>query len=178
MAVVFRCLQCGRSLGWAEATPVVNCKGHGAAPELTVERLDEPSDRVLKLISSLLGDDFNLQGNPCVTASEGGFVVGAASYSVAGGEMTVEAAAVDSQYQGSGAGAKMYVELDAIAREAGLKAIRASVTNDNALALYFHQRQGFLIDSIEPIEAGSAGPAVGLGGIPIRQRLVLLKPLD
>jgi ribosomal protein S18 acetylase RimI-like enzyme len=187
LAVIFRCVQCGRSLGWREATPVASCKAHGSAPELSIERLDRASERVVKMVTDyfghsdqiLWGSRYEVADHPCVVASEGGYPVGFTSYAPEGDTLTIVAVAVDPQYQGSGAGGKMYRELDAIAAETGAKTIRTTTTNDNVLSIYFHQRQGFVLDSLVAIPVGDLEVigAEGMGGIPLRQEVRLVKNL-
>jgi ribosomal protein S18 acetylase RimI-like enzyme len=187
MAVIFRCVQCGRSLGWQDAVPVPSCKAHGSRPELDVQRLDKANDRVLALIinyfggaeQTVWGESYDAAESPAIVALEGGYIVGALSYALDPDALTVIGVAVDPQYQGSGAGGKLYRELEQVAIENKLPAIRAATSNDNPLSIYFHQRAGFVIDSIHPIDAQSVDPAnrTGMGGIPLTHEIRLVRSL-
>ncbi|MPZ23833.1 MAG: GNAT family N-acetyltransferase [Dehalococcoidia bacterium] len=184
MAVIFRCVQCGRSLDWKGATPVVSCKSHGTAADITLERADRPGERALALLVNSFGQAdqqifdrrYDTREHPCVVAKEGGYVVGVASYAIEDALVTVVATAVDPQYQGSGIGGKLYREIDEIALASGATRLRSVTTNDNALSLYFHQRAGYVIDSVVAI-AGVGNGRPGLGGIPLRQEIRLVKAL-
>jgi len=185
MAVIFRCVQCGRSLGWQDAVLVPSCNAHGSRPELEVQRLDKANDRVLVLMrnyfggsaQTVWGDSYDAAGSPAIVALEGGYIVGALSYALDPDVVTVIGIAVDPQYQGSGAGSKLYRELEQVASENKLSAIRAATSNDNPLSIYFHQRIGFAIDSLEPIDPKTVDPTnrTGMGGIPLTHEIRLLK---
>lgn len=187
MAVIFRCVQCGRSLGWQDAVPVPSCKAHGSRPELEVQQLETANDRVLSLIrgyfgdttQTVWGDSYDAAGSPAIVALEGGYIIGALSYALDPDVVTVIGVAVDPQYQGSGAGGKLYRELEQIASENNLKSVRAATSNDNPLSIYFHQRIGFVIDSIHPIDPSTVDPAnrTGMGGIPLTHEIRLVKSL-
>ena len=185
MAVIFRCVICGRSLGWQDAVPVPSCKGHGTRPELEVERLDRANDRVLALIrnyfggtaQTVWGDSYDAAEQPAIVVLEGGYIVGALAYAVDPEVVTVIGVAVDAQYQGTGAGGRLYRELEQVAAENNLQMIRAATSNDNPLSIYFHQRIGFSIDSIHPIDTSAVDPSnrTGMGGIPLTHELRLAR---
>ena len=187
MAVIFRCVQCGRSLGWQDAVPVPSCKAHGSRPELEIQRLEKANDRVLGLIrnyfggtaQTVWGDPYDATEQPAIVALEGGYIVGALSYALDADVVTVIGVAVDPQYQGTGAGGKLYRELEQVAAENNLQRIRAATSNDNPLSIYFHQRIGFVIDSIHPIDPSTVDPAnrTGMGGIPLTHEVRLTKSL-
>jgi ribosomal protein S18 acetylase RimI-like enzyme len=187
MAVIFRCVQCGRSLGWQDAVPVPSCKAHGTRPELEIQRIEKAYERIFSLLTNYFGgtalavwgEPYDATDQPAIVALEGGHIVGALSYAIDADVVTVIGIAVDPQYQGSGAGGKLYRELEQVAIENKLPAIRAATSNDNPLSIYFHQRAGFVIDSIHPIDAQSVDPAnrTGMGGIPLTHEIRLVRSL-
>ena len=108
-------------------------------------------------------------------------IVGLVTYRVAAGRC--EVVSVDSLRPGIGIGTTLMGHVETAAKAGGCSQIWLVTTNDNLRALRFYQKRGYRIISVDPGAADRARsvkpaiPRVGESGIPIRDELLLAKPL-
>jgi GNAT superfamily N-acetyltransferase len=102
---------------------------------------------------------------------------GLATYRLAGG--AAEIVTLDAAKPWHGAGTALIAGVARRARQAGLRRLRVTTTNDNLDALRFYQRRGFRIVAVHP-GAVTRGrrlkpsiPERGAYGIPIRDEIEL-----
>ncbi|WP_157065215.1 GNAT family N-acetyltransferase [Amphibacillus sediminis] len=95
-----------------------------------------------------------------------------------------EIISLDSVDKGKGKGTALVQEVEKLAMKKKCTRIKVITTNDNLLALKFYQKRGFFISKIinHAVEKARALkpeiPLIGYDGIPIRDELVLIKPLN
>ncbi|MCF6136414.1 GNAT family N-acetyltransferase [Pseudalkalibacillus berkeleyi] len=95
----------------------------------------------------------------------------------------MEVISFDSVYENSGTGTKLLDTLERFAVSLNLRAIQLITTNDNLNALGFYQKRGFQIMDVYPNSVANARkikpeiPLVAENNIPIRDELLLIKPL-
>jgi N-acetylglutamate synthase-like GNAT family acetyltransferase len=119
---------------------------------------------------------------PKLIAEEHGSVVGALSYLIEEGEC--EVLTLHAVRPGRGIGTALLQAVETVARANGCSRLWLVTTNDNIDALRFYQRRGF---RLVRVDAGAVDrsrtmlkpsiPRVGDHGIPIRDELLLEKPL-
>jgi GNAT superfamily N-acetyltransferase len=103
--------------------------------------------------------------------------VGVATYAIESSEC--ELVTLNSLVEGRGAGSALIGAVAAEARAGGCSRLWLVTTNDNLHALGFYQRRGFVLVALRPraVERARALkpeiPAVGLGGIPLRDEIEL-----
>ena len=137
----------------------------------------------------LFGGDFVVSGSevhdphelPGYIATEGFERVGLVTYDMK--EASCEIVTIDALCQFMGVGTLLLEKVEEIAREAGCTRLWSIVTNDNLDAQRFFQKRGF---RIHQVRLGGmtkirllkpSVPKVGYYGIPIRDELILEKPL-
>lgn len=108
---------------------------------------------------------------------------GLASYAIAVDGRTAELVTLNALAPRRGVGTALVEALAARLGRAGVGELWVSMTNDNLDALRFYQRRGFRLIAVHPgaIDlarlAKPAIPAVGAYGIPVRDRLDLVRAL-
>jgi ribosomal protein S18 acetylase RimI-like enzyme len=91
---------------------------------------------------------------------------------------------LDSFVSGQGIGRTLLDRVEDAARHAGWLRITLVTTNDNVDATRFYQRYDYRIPSIDPGAVDRARgtkpsiPLIGLHGIPIRDKVTMVKNLD
>ncbi len=122
---------------------------------------------------------------PGVGAWQNDELVGVATWSPPGpdGRAELAALAVAADRRGTGVGAALVEAVADAARDAGATAQWLVTTNDNLDALRLYQRHGYALVDLRPGAVTAARrakatiPAVGDYGIPLRDELVLERPL-
>ncbi|MBD3220669.1 GNAT family N-acetyltransferase [bacterium] len=119
---------------------------------------------------------------PGFIADQDGERIGLVTYHIDGD--ACEVVSIDALCQYIGVGTSLLEAVEAAAREAGCARLWVILTNDNLDALRFFQRRGFTIsafriDSLDSIRQLKPGiPQVGSYGIPVRDEIELIKPVD
>jgi ribosomal protein S18 acetylase RimI-like enzyme len=138
---------------------------HGSDRVARLDRLEEPLD------------------HPALLAIDDATIIGVLTYIVSPPSAEILTLHVDRQWRGGGTSLVRAVER--IAVDAGCERLFLITTNDNVDALRFYQRRGFRLAELRPgaVERSRAVrkpeiPAVGDYGIPLRDELVLDKPLS
>jgi GNAT superfamily N-acetyltransferase len=114
-------------------------------------------------------------------AWSGGVPVGAATYTVDGGDC--ELTFIDSGRQHGGIGTLLLQAVEDAARRARCTRLWLVTTNDNLTALSLYQRRGFRLRALHPgavVEASQLKPKIpeaGDFGIPLRDEIDLDKDL-
>ena len=125
------------------------------------------------------GRTFDVRGLPCLIA---GRRQGLAIYEAAGAR--AELVLLHALAEGQGLGTALVETLAALLARQGVRELRLTTTNDNLNALRFYQRRGFRL--LELRAGAVAGmrwlkpsiPLVGEFGIPMRDELRLVRPLE
>jgi N-acetylglutamate synthase-like GNAT family acetyltransferase len=123
------------------------------------------------------GQAYTSAGLPGFVAEENGQVLGLATYRMVHDEC--ELMSLDSLIEGQGIGAQLLQAVIETARQAGLRRLYLSTTNDNMNALRFYQKRGFRFCALRPgavmatRQLKPSIPLVGFEGIPIRDELEL-----
>jgi GNAT superfamily N-acetyltransferase len=118
---------------------------------------------------------------PALVAEDGGERAGLASYLIE--DTDCELVTVDALTVGGGIGGALVEAVADTARAAGCTRLRVFTTNDNLPALRLYQRHGFVLVAVHPDEIAVSRlrkpqiSATGHAGIPIRDELVLVRPL-
>ncbi len=127
------------------------------------------------------GQTYTSAGLDGFVVEENGQVLGLATYRMENDEC--ELMSLDSLIEGQGIGSQLLEAVIEAARQAGLRRMYLSTTNDNMNALRFYQKRGFRLCALRPgavMESRKLKPAiplVGFEGIPIRDELELEKDL-
>jgi N-acetylglutamate synthase-like GNAT family acetyltransferase len=127
------------------------------------------------------GQTYTSAGLPGFVVEANGQVLGVATYRIENDEC--ELMSLDSLIEGQGIGSQLLEAVIEAARQAGLRRLYLSTTNDNMNALRFYQKRGFRLCALRPgavMETRKIKPAislVGMEGIPIRDELELEKDL-
>ena len=127
------------------------------------------------------GQAYTSAGLPGFVMEANGQVVGLATYRIE--QDACELMSLDSLIEGQGIGAQLLQAVTEAARQAGLRRLYLSTTNDNLRALRFYQKRGYRLCALRPgavMETRKLKPAIpliGLEGIPIRDELELEKDL-
>jgi GNAT superfamily N-acetyltransferase len=137
---------------------------HGSTRVARLDRLERPLD------------------HPALLAVDDATIVGVLTYIVSPPSAEILTLHVDRQWHGGGTSLVRAVER--VALDAGCARLFVITTNDNVDALRFYQRRGFRLAELRPgaVDRSRATgkpeiPAVGEYGIPLRDELVLDKPL-
>jgi ribosomal protein S18 acetylase RimI-like enzyme len=189
---VLRCSRCGKFVDWEDARLqiVCGCRPHLELPPVLVREAtdaDRPAALTLferdfgrtRLIT--FGEELHLETLPTVVADLEDEVAGALAYMERQGALHIVALATDPSWQRSGVGGHLVAEAELIARSNRLGRVLVATTNDNLPSLYFYQRKGYRITQVLPgsmTATGGDGPAIGFGGIPIRDEIHLVKEID
>jgi ribosomal protein S18 acetylase RimI-like enzyme len=130
-----------------------------------------------------LGEVVDVLALPGLVARADGRVTGYVAYRVDDGEAEIAALVVAAGERHAGTGTALVEAVARLARDAGARRLWLVTTNDNVDALRFYQRRGFRLAELhvgavdEARRLEPAIPAVGDHGIPIRDELVLERPL-
>lgn len=114
---------------------------------------------------------------PGFLAESDGRPVGLLTYQIEGD--TCELASLNALTPGKGIGTALLEELQKKAKEEGCKSIIVITTNDNAKALHFYQKRGFVIAAVRINELENSRklkpeiPMTGEDGIPLRDEIEL-----
>jgi ribosomal protein S18 acetylase RimI-like enzyme len=117
-----------------------------------------------------------------LVAERSGAVAGVVTWVMSGDEC--EIVSIDAVQEGRGVGTALLEAACATAATAGCTRVHLITTNDNVRALAFYQRRGFVLAELRPGAVDEARrlkpgiPAVAENGIPIRDELVLERPLS
>ncbi|WHX32166.1 GNAT family N-acetyltransferase [Brevibacillus agri] len=112
---------------------------------------------------------------------EDGAIQGYVSYVLEAKEC--EIISLDSLAENKGIGSKLLAKAEQTAREHGCLRMKLVTTNDNLHAMGFYQRRGFQLSALyaNAVEKARAIkpeiPLVADNGIPIRDEILLVKPL-
>ncbi len=123
------------------------------------------------------GQTFTSSGLPGFVVEENGQVLGLATYRIENDEC--ELMSIDSLIEGQGVGSQLLEAVIAAARQANLRRLYLSTSNDNMNAMRFYQKRGFRFCALRPgavtetRKRKPAIPLVGFEGIPIRDELEL-----
>jgi len=188
---VLRCSRCGKFVDWEAARLQIVC---GCRPRLDLppvlvrEATDLDRAAVLTLFERdfgrtrlvSFGEPLELETMATVVADSEGELAGALAYRDRQEALHIVALATDPLWQRSGVGGHLVAEAELIARQRELSRVVVATTNDNLPSLYFYQRKGYRITEImvaTAVRAGGNAPAIGFGGIPIRDEIHLEKVL-
>ncbi|ODA16111.1 GNAT family N-acetyltransferase [Geobacillus thermoleovorans] len=111
----------------------------------------------------------------------GSRIVGLITFVIRGNEC--EIISLDSIMENRGIGSALLHEAEAWARQQRCTAVQLITTNDNLHALRFYQKRGYQIVNVFPNAVDKARqikpniPKTSPDGIPIRDELLLVKPL-
>lgn len=111
----------------------------------------------------------------------GSRIVGLITFVICGNEC--EIISLDSIMENRGVGSALLHEAETWARQQGCTAVQLITTNDNLHALRFYQKRGYQIIGVFPNAVDKARqikpsiPKTSPDGIPIRDELLLVKPL-
>ena len=129
-----------------------------------------------------LGEAYDPAGDPAIVAVADGLPVGVLTYRP--GEDGWELGTFYVGGQRAGTGSRMLEAFIEQARRGGARRIWVVTTNDNVDALRFYQRRGFRLVALRPGAVDEARrtlkpsiPEVGDHGIPLRDELVLERPI-
>lgn len=123
------------------------------------------------------GQAYTSTGLPGFVIEENGQVLGLATFRIENGQC--ELLSLDSLIEGQGIGSQLLEAVIGAARQAGVRRLYLSTTNDNMNALRFYQKRGFRLCALRPgavMETRKLKPIiplVGMEGIPIRDELEL-----
>jgi ribosomal protein S18 acetylase RimI-like enzyme len=118
---------------------------------------------------------------PALVAEADGERAGLGTYAVE--DEACELVTLDALREGAGAGGALVEAVVEAARAAGCRRVRLVTTNDNLPALRLYQRHGFALVALRPgavdrsRERKPSIPREGLGGIPLRDELDLVREL-
>ena len=184
----YRCPTCGKDLPLGEARITVTCGTHIESDKAPFEvRMARDSDRaaIEQICDRALGETevdiyghtYDVLGAANLIAVVDGDLVGVMSLEVAQGEASIIFMSVYPEYQGKGVGSGLLKAAEAFAAERSLGFVRAAVTNDDLLLLYFLQRHGFALYevAIGDIADRLRSAVPGFSGIPVRDELRLRK---
>ncbi|HEX2048808.1 MAG TPA: GNAT family N-acetyltransferase [Acidimicrobiales bacterium] len=130
-----------------------------------------------------LGEVHDVLALPGFVADVGGQLVGMATYAVEGERAELAVLAVSDTHRRGGIGSALIEAVAAAATEAGVSDLWLVTTNDNLDALRLYQRRGFRLSQLRPGAVDASRrvkpsiPPVGRYGIPLRDELVLVRPL-
>jgi ribosomal protein S18 acetylase RimI-like enzyme len=120
--------------------------------------------------------------HPALLAMDGDVVAGVLTYIVDGPIMEILTLHVEQQW--AGCGTSLLRAVERIAAEARCQRLFLITTNDNVDALRFYQRRGFRLAELRPRAVDHSRavlkpeiPLIGNYGIPLRDELVLDKPI-
>jgi ribosomal protein S18 acetylase RimI-like enzyme len=167
---------------------VDDCRPHLDLPVVLV-RPGAPADRAATLDLFMrdfghtrivaFGERIVLDEADVLVAEVKGELAGALAYRMLPDAVQLLALATDPMWQRSGVGAHLIEAGERLAAAERRPRVVLSTTNDNLPALYFYQRQGYRIQDVVPgghvKHAGTASPAAGFAGIPIRDEIRLVK---
>jgi ribosomal protein S18 acetylase RimI-like enzyme len=187
----YRCPVDGEDLPLTEARITVTCAKHSPAASDTVFEVRSATDADRGGIEELcdrawgetevdaFGAVFDILRNDNILATVDGGLAGMVSLAVHGGELAIVLLSVYPEHQGAGIGKAL---LDVAAERAAtrrLPFLKTVVSNDDISALYFFQRNGFVITDVAlgalADRHGSAVP--GFAGMPMRDELRLRRPV-
>lgn len=128
------------------------------------------------------GRVFHIDDLTGLVADRQGHIGGVLTWVIDGDTMTI--VSLDASRRREGIGSRLVAHALRAAREAGVKRIKLTTTNDNCAALVFWQRLGFRLVALRPDAIAAARllkpsiPEVGDDGVPIRDELDLELILD
>jgi GNAT superfamily N-acetyltransferase len=182
---VLRCGRCGRFADWADARlqVVCGCRARIPLPPILVrEASAEDRAGALDLFArEFSGRPLMADGAP-VAAEDLAFLVAETDAGVTGAlawrpvesGLHIVAIATDPMWQRSGVGGQLLAEAEILARGRSWARVIVTTTNDNIAALYFLQRRGYRMSTIQPRQT-TREAAIGFAGIPIRDEIQLMK---
>ncbi|MBA4371208.1 MAG: hypothetical protein C0418_06505 [Coriobacteriaceae bacterium] len=186
----YHCPVCGKELPLEDARITVTCSDHAPETDVAFEvREAVPADkRDIEAICDRawgetefdsFGVTFDVMSGINLVAEVDGSFAGLLSLAVHGGELAIVLLTVYPESQGSGVGSALLERAVGVATDKHLPFIKVATTNDNIPALYFYQRQGFVISEVARGLAadkhGSAEP--GFSDIPVRDEIRLRRPV-
>lgn len=117
-----------------------------------------------------------------IKATQNNKIIGILHYQIVGSSCEIMTLA--SLKENNGVGTSLIEAVEKIAEENGCKELKLTTTNDNLHALGFYQRRGFLFSKLLPGQVKHSRqlkpsiPEIGYEKIPIRDEIILSKPLD
>ena len=126
------------------------------------------------------GREFNPVDHVAYYGRAGNSLIAFISLAEDEGDLIIVALGVYPEYQRSGIGTSLVEKAELEARRSGKKRMLVSTSNDNLPALGFYQALGFQVFEVEPnaIARKHGKILAGIGGLPIRDELRLLKILS
>ena len=182
----YRCPTCGKDLPLGEARMTVTCAAHlkFEPVEFDVRKATDADEDAIELLCEralgetevdVFGATFDVIAGVNLIAEAGGELVGLLSMAIVAGEVAIVMLSVYPDYQGKGVASALLEAAEKFAVERNLNFLRAAITNDDIVQLYFFQRHGFVIYEVGVGEVadrfGSA--SAGFSGIPVRDELRL-----
>jgi ribosomal protein S18 acetylase RimI-like enzyme len=161
-------------------------------PEVGIEELTPPDGAAAEALldaelggrhQARLGEVHDVLALPGFLARRGDRVVGVATYAFDDDRAELAAIAVARDERLAGVGTALIERVAAAVRQRGAGELWLVTTNDNVDALRLYQRRGFRLARLDPgaIERARAAkptiPRLGRHGIPMRDELVLVRPL-
>jgi ribosomal protein S18 acetylase RimI-like enzyme len=187
----YRCPVDGEALPLSEARITVTCRKHSPAATDTAFEIRQATDADRRDIEELcdrawgetevdaFGAAFDVLRNDNVLAIVDGALAGMVSLAVHGGELAVVLLSVYPEHQGAGIGKALLDAAEERAFARRLPFVKTVVSNDDISALYFYQRNGFVITDVAlgalADRHGSAVP--GFAGMPMRDEIRLRRPI-
>ena len=120
--------------------------------------------------------------HPALVAEADGALAGVLTYVIAAS--ACEILTLHAAERGRGVGTALLDAVESLARERGCRRLWVLTTNDNVDALRFYQRRGFTLSELYAGATAAARdtlkpeiPHIGNHGIPIRDEIILEKPL-
>jgi len=187
---VYECAVCRKPLCQTHTRILSIC--HSCTPRIHVEfsiieKTEKDSQKIERLTQLFWGEpeqimfDMKLKIHelPAYIAESNGKLIGFIAHKPLEKSMLIAALAVLPRYQGSGIGKALIQKVEEKARQLSKKKLLVSTSNDDLPALAFYQKIGFQIFEVKPnVIAEKHGKAIlGLGGIPIRDEIMLHKIL-
>jgi len=182
----YRCPTCGKDLPLGEARMTVTCAAHLQfdAADFDVRKATDADEDAIELLCEralgetevdVFGATFDVIAGVNLIAEANDELVGLLSMAIVGGEVAIVMLSVYPDYQGKGVASALLEAAEKFAVERNLNFLRAAITNDDIVQLYFFQRHGFAIYEVGVGEVadrfGSA--SAGFSGIPVRDELRL-----
>ena len=187
---LYRCSVCGRLLCAEHSRLAVVCSGclpKASRLDVSVEEASSLDMRqVVELAERMWGEpsqlaygrEYCIRELPALVAKSGRSLAGFASYTRVEEGVLLVALGVHPAYQRAGVGRRLIEALEAEAKREGGRLL-VSTSNDNLPALAFYQKLGFHLREVKPeaILRKHGMLVSGVGGIPVRDEVRLLKPV-
>ena len=182
----YRCPTCGKDLPLGEARMTVTCAAHlkFEPVDFDVRKATDADEDAIELLCEralgetevdVFGATFDVIAGVNLIAEANDELVGLLSMAIVGGEVAIVMLSVYPDYQGKGVASALLEAAEKFAVERNLNFLRAAITNDDIVQLYFFQRHGFAIYEVgvgDVADRFGSASAV-FSGIPVRDELRL-----